>query len=160
MLITRNRADEPAVASEASTAGGGKGDGANDDVLDGAILDFAGGLPGFPDSREFRLEMLAPELQPFCLMRSVNENEICFTLVAPGALFPDYAIEIDEQHVASLGLQSADDVLVLAIVTLGEPPTANLLGPLVVNRHTRAAAQVVQYQTRYRAAEPLTPRST
>ena len=93
------------------------------------------------------------------MMRSVDETEICFVLVPPGALFPDYTIEIDEQHVASLGLESADDAVVMAIVTLGEPPTANLLGPLVVNRRTRAAAQVVQYQAGYRAAEPLTPRS-
>jgi flagellar assembly factor FliW len=47
--------------------------------------------------------------------------------------------------------------MVFTIVTLGQPPTANLLGPLVVNRRTRAAAQVVQYQSSYRAAEPLTP---
>jgi flagellar assembly factor FliW len=92
-------------------------------------------------------------------MRSVDQNEIRFVLVPPGALFPDYTIEIDEQHVDGLGLTSADDVLVLAIVTLGQPPTANLLGPLVVNRRTRAAAQVVQVQSRYRAAEPLAPGS-
>ena len=55
--------------------------------------------------------------------------------------------------------QRADDVMVLAIVTLGVSPTANLLGPLVVNRRSRAAAQVVQYQSSYRAAAPLTPRS-
>ena len=74
-------------------------------------------------------------------------------------MFPDYTIEIDEQHVASLGLETADDAIVMTIVTLGEPPTANLLGPLVVNRLTRSAAQVVQYQADYRAAEPLTPLS-
>ena len=50
--------------------------------------------------------------------------------------------------------------MVLAIVTLGQPPTANLLGPLVVNRHTPGAAQVVQYPIDYRAAEPLTSPST
>jgi len=61
-----------------------------------------------------------------------------------GNVFPDYTIEFDEQHVATLDWESADDAMVLASVTLGRPPTANLLGPLVVNRRTRAAAQVVQ----------------
>ncbi|HVC71226.1 MAG TPA: flagellar assembly protein FliW [Acidimicrobiales bacterium] len=158
MLITRDRAEEPEVGAERSPAQESSA-GRGDDSLDGAVVDFAGGLPGFPALRKFRLEVLAPDLQPFCQMRSVEESGICFTLVAPGALFPDYKIEIDEQHVASLGLESADDALVLAIVTLGEPPTANLLGPLVVNRHSRAAAQVVQYLSSHRAAEPLTPRS-
>lgn len=93
------------------------------------MLDFGGGIPGYLASRQFRLETLAPELQPFCVMRSVSETGISFVLVAPGTFFPDYTIEFDEQHVATLGLESADDAMVLASVTLGRPPTANLLGP-------------------------------
>jgi flagellar assembly factor FliW len=153
MLITQIRDEESATETVASSAVSEQG------FPDGALLDFASGLPGFPTSRQFRLERLAPELEPFCLMRSVNEAEICFVVVAPGSLFPDYSVVIDEQHVTSLGLQSADDVTVMTIVTLGDPPTANLLGPIVVNRTSRSAAQVVQYETSYRAAEPLASRS-
>ncbi len=153
MLITRTPSGEQTLG-----AGGGT-DGDGDGALDDVVLDFGGGIPGFPSSRHFTIESLAAELQPFCVMRSVDETGISFVLVPPGALFPDYTIEIDEQHVANLGLETADDAVVLAIVTLGEPPTANLLGPLVVNRRTRAAAQVVQYQSSYRAAEPLASRS-
>ncbi len=153
MLITRSRADDAEAQTDASTTM------TEESIPDGVVIDFAGGLPGFPASRQFRLERLAPELDPFCVMRSVNETEICFVVMPPAALFPDYTIEIDEQHVASLGLETADDAVVMTIVTLGESPTANLLGPLVVNRLTRSAAQVVQYQATYRAAEPLTPRS-
>jgi flagellar assembly factor FliW len=130
-----------------------------DSLSAGDVLDFASGIPGFPNARQFELEGLAPELEPFCLMRSVEAPELSFVLVPPGALFPDYSVEIDEQHVTNLGLDSAEDAAVMVVVTLGEPPTANLLGPVVVNRRTRAAAQVVQYQAGYRAAEPLTPRS-
>jgi flagellar assembly factor FliW len=147
MLITRTQ--EPEQGTAAASAADGHG------FDDGVVLDFGAGIPGFPSSRHFRLERLAPELQPFCVMRSENETAISFVLVAPGMLFPDYTIEIDEQQVAALGLESADDAVVLTIVTLGATPTANLLGPLVVNRRTKAAAQVVQYQSAYRAAEPL-----
>jgi len=146
MLITGTKPPESSGAEEAGES-----------IADGAVLDFGAGIPGFPASRHFRLENLAPELQPFCVTRSVAETGISFVLVAPGMLFPHYTIEIDEQQVEALGLQSADDALVLAIITLGPRPTANLLGPLVVNRSTLAAAQVVQYQSSYRAAEPLTP---
>jgi len=148
MLITQTAPEE--AAAEGRDGG---------DAGDAVVLDFGAGIPGFPASRHFRLEALAAELEPFCVMRSVEESGISFVVVAPGVLFPNYTIEIDEQHVASLALGSADDVMVLAIVTLGVSPTANLLGPLVVNRRSRAAAQVVQYQSSYRAAEPLTPRS-
>ncbi|HUY22915.1 MAG TPA: flagellar assembly protein FliW [Acidimicrobiales bacterium] len=153
MLITRIRPGEQAVETEAPTAGAGPG------LPDRAVLDFAGGLPGFPGARGFRLEMLAPEYGPFFLMRSVDQAEICFVVTVAGALFPEYTVTIDEQHVASLGLASVDDAVVLCIITLGERPTANLLGPLVVNRQTQAAAQVVQYESGYRASEPLAPRS-
>jgi flagellar assembly factor FliW len=153
MLITRTRSDEPVEGIDHGPAADGDG------FVDGAVLDFGSGIPGFPQSRYYRLENLAPELQPFCVMRSVQESAISFVLVAPGVLFPDYTIEIDEQHVSNLDLESADDAMVLTIITLGQPPTANLLGPLVVNRRTRVAAQVVQYQSSYRAAEPLASRS-
>ena len=153
MTVTPVRTAEPTMKTTTSEAEADHG------LLDGEPIEFAAGIPGFPACRRFRLEHLAPELAPFCRMRSVEEPEIGFVVVAPGALFADYTVEIDEQHVVSLGLDSADDALVMVVVTLGDPPTANLLGPIVVNRRTRAAAQVVQYQASYRAAEPLTSRS-
>jgi flagellar assembly factor FliW len=149
MLIARDRPEEQGAGAPSTTAAEGA------DLFDGTALDFGGGIPGFPGTRNFRLESLTPDLRPFCVMRSVEEDGISFVLVPPGALFPDYTIEIDEQQVSNLGLQSAEDAVVLAIVTVGPQPTANLLGPLVVNRRTRAAAQVVQHQSSYRAAEPL-----
>jgi len=151
MLITKIRSEEPEVRTAPSTAEEAE------ELLDQGVLDFAAGIPGFPACRRFRLEQLAPELEPFCVMRSVDTPEISFVLVPPGVFFADYSVEIDEQHVARLGLESSDDAVVLVIVTLGDPPTVNLLGPLVVNRHTRSGAQVVQYQADYRAAEPLVP---
>ena len=47
---------------------------------------------------------------------------ISFVLESPGVLCPDCAIEIDEQHVATLALESADDAVVMAAVTLGVRP--------------------------------------
>jgi len=151
MLITQIRPHDQAVDDEAGAPETVRG------LADAVILDFVGGLPGFPADRTFQLEMLAPEYGPFLLMRSVTHTEICFVLTVAGSFFPDYAVTIDEQHVANLGLESSEDAIVFAIVTLGDQATANLLGPVVVNRRTRAAAQVVQYESGYRASEPLVP---
>ncbi|HUO47457.1 MAG TPA: flagellar assembly protein FliW [Acidimicrobiales bacterium] len=126
--------------------------------LDKVVLEFATGLPGFPDDRRFVLENLGPALEPFCRMRSIDHPDICFTVVPPGTLVPDYTVEIDIESVERLGLTSAEDAVILAIVTLAmapEPPKMNLLGPIVVNRHTRAAAQVVQHGSSYGVAVPL-----
>lgn len=127
-------------------------------AVEKVILDFATGLPGFPDEHRFVLEDLGPQLEPFCRMRSIEHPEICFTVIPPGVIVPDYSVDIDLESAERLGLESADDAIILAIVTLAvapDPPKLNLLGPIVVNRHTRAAAQVVQHGSDYGVAVPL-----
>lgn len=60
--------------------------------------------------------------------------------------FPDYEPEVDDLTVDRLDLETPDDALVLAVVTFGDKPeeaTANLMAPIVINRYTREAAQIV-----------------
>lgn len=122
-------------------------------------LHFAGGLPGFPDARRFVLVRLGDETSPFSLLRSIDDGpEVEFVVTHPGLFFPDYEPEIDDDIAARLDLKSADDALLLVIVTVGQPisaSTANLLGPVVVNRHTRAAAQAVLSNSGYATREAL-----
>lgn len=125
------------------------------------VLHFATGMPGFPDVRRFRIEPLGPELEPFCRMRSLDMSDISFTIMPPGVVFQDYSVVVDEESVERLGLKDASDAVILAIVTVAvppEPPKVNLLGPIVVNRHTLEAAQVVQHGSAYGVAVPLTPK--
>ena len=128
--------------------------------LDGGLtVTFAGGLPGFDDLRDFVIEPLPGDLAPFCRMRALDPTGVEFVVVPPGLLFPDYKVEVDEETVDRLELRS-EDAAVLTIVTLsddGTAPTANLLGPIVVNRRTRAAAQVVLHGSGYEVAVPLVP---
>ena len=124
-------------------------------------LYFAGGLPGFPDARRFVLVRLGDELSPFSVLRSLdNSADLEFVVTHPGLFFPDYAPEIDDDTADRLELKSADDALLLVIVTVTDPvaaSTANLLGPIVVNRHTRAAAQAVLGASGYNTREALVP---
>lgn len=125
---------------------------------DETLVEFAAGLPGFPDAHRFRLEDLGEALRPFQRLRHVGEPEMSFTVVLAGLLYPDYSVEIDEDHQATLGISSPEDVVTYLMITVPrppQPPTANLLGPVVVNRRTGVAAQVVQHRSSYRVAEPL-----
>jgi flagellar assembly factor FliW len=109
-------------------------------------LHFAAGIPGFPEARQFALVWWGDEDGPFSILTSLEQTGLEFLVVPPHAFFPDYAPEIDDDTVERLGLESADDAILMVIVTVGDQPgdaTANLLAPVVVNRHTRAAAQVV-----------------
>jgi flagellar assembly factor FliW len=128
-------------------------------------LHFASGLPGFPDARRFVLVRIGDELSPFSVLRSLDGGSDVFEFVVthPGLFFPDYAPEIDDDTADRLELKSGDDALLLVIVTVTDPidaSTANLLGPIVVNRHTRAAAQAVLGASGYNTREALVPSPT
>lgn len=118
-------------------------------------LEFPDGLPGFPDARHFVLEALEEGFEPFCTMRSDDMDGLRFVVVPPGAVFENYVIEVPEDDVDRLGLDGAGDALVLVIVTVSQPPTANLLGPVVINRRTGRARQVVLVGSSYEVRTPL-----
>jgi flagellar assembly factor FliW len=120
-------------------------------------LVFAEGIPGFEQLQQFELDPIVAD-SPFLLLRSVDEPSIEFVVVAPDVLYPDYEIELDDEAAAALGLTDASDALVLAIVTLGSTlaaSTVNLLGPVVANRTTRAASQVILNGTGFSTKTPL-----
>lgn len=113
---------------------------------DVAELHFDDGLPGFPLARRFTLVPWGGEESIFSVLQSLDDDDLRFVVVPPEPFFPDYAPVLGDDDVARLGLRSSDDAIVLVVVTLGERPeeaTANLLGPVVINRHTLTGAQVV-----------------
>ena len=114
--------------------------------VDVPALHFPAGIPGFPEAREFALVWWGDEDGPFSILTSVDQAGLEFLVVPPHTFFPDYAPEVDDDTAERLGLETAEDAILMVILTVGDDPsstTANLLAPIVVNRHTRAAAQVV-----------------
>jgi flagellar assembly factor FliW len=109
------------------------------------VLEMVEPLPGFPDHRRYALARL-DEDGVLCALRSLDDADLRFLVVPPGAFFADYAPVIDDQTVEALEIESADDVVALVMVNPGESPraaTANLLAPVLVNHRTRRASQVV-----------------
>ncbi len=129
----------------------------DDDALP-SILDFAGGLPGFADLRRFALVRWGGDNSPLCLLKSIDRPDIEFVVAPPAAFFPDYEPELDDGTAERLGLTQAEDALMLVILTVEKPPesaTANLMGPIVVNKNTLDAAQVVLADSGYELRAPL-----
>ena len=125
---------------------------------DTAELLFESGLPGFPDAHRFTLVRWGDEDSPFSLMRSLDNDGLEFVVVPPMVFFPDYEPELDDTTAARLDLDRADDAILLVMVTLGQQAadaTANLLGPIVVNRNTHRAAQAVLASSGYELRTPL-----
>lgn len=120
------------------------------DVDERQKVRFPSGLFGFEDLREFVL--LDASQQPFYWLQSLEDPEVAFVLIDPLAFRPDYTPDVDPEELAEVGAQAADDILVLAIVTFpgGEKGmTANLQGPLLLNRRTRTARQSISSNPRW-----------
>jgi len=103
------------------------------------------GLPGFPTAHRFLLTPWGGPAGPFWLMLCLDTDGLAFIVVPPLTFFPDYEPEISRATMERLGIATASDAAVLVIVTPGPRPgnaTANLLGPIVVNRHSLRATQM------------------
>jgi flagellar assembly factor FliW len=130
----------------------------NEDVQP-SILAFANGLPGFGDLRHFTLVRWGADDSPLCLLKSIDRPEIEFVVAPPAVFFPDYEPELDDGTAERLGLSDSEDALMLVILTVQQKPedaTANLMGPIVVNKNTLEAAQVVLANAGYEVRAPLT----
>jgi flagellar assembly factor FliW len=109
------------------------------------IIDFVCPMPGFPEHRRFVLVRLDDEGMLYALT-SLHDNDVRFLVVPPVAFFPDYSPEIPQESADLLGVTSAEQVLVLLVITAGESvagTTANLLAPILVDQVNRRALQVV-----------------
>lgn len=132
-------------------------------------LTFRRDLPGFLGARHFVVEPLGddPAAAVFARLRCTDTvrvrdlpyNELHLLVTSPGILWPDYAVELDDDTVEALGIEGAEDVTLFVIIHPRQPlsaSTANLFSPIVVNRITGLADQFVPPLTEEEAGWSLT----
>ena len=117
------------------------------------------GLIGFPEATRYEL-LINEEEAPFMWIRCVDHHELGFVVIEPSQILSDYDVELTDDDVAFLGIETAEDALLFNIVTLKdnsiESATVNLVGPIVLNRRTLKAKQViVSNYMKYSARHPL-----
>lgn len=120
------------------------------DVDERQILHFPFGLLGFGKFKDYAL-IDAPQ-KPFFVLQSLDISELAFILLDPYLFRPDYSVDVDDELLISIGIEKPEDALVLSIVTLpgdGSPISANLMGPLVVDRASRRGVQAVMTDPRW-----------
>ena len=147
-----------AVAAVPSQAGPGRSTTVEDVPEELPEIRFVRPIPGFPDLTRYVLVRLGDEPGGGAdegsdgadgvvyELRSVEQPEVRFLVGVPDAFFGDYAVELDDLTCEELALESADDALVLVVLTIsdnGASTTANLLAPVVLNARLRVAAQVI-----------------
>lgn len=118
------------------------------------------GIIGFADYKRAEL-LYMPDHLPFLWMKLHSATDsVHFIVVEPGGLIPGYEPEIFDEDAMQLDINNPAEAMVLNIVTLRQQTpvdaTANLIGPLIVNRRTRVGRQlVISNYSRYGAHHPL-----
>lgn len=131
----------------------------NVEVCERDIVRFPQGLPGFPEEKAFAFIPYG-EGSPFAFLQSVNEPNLTFLVADPFAFFDDYTFELDDETVQQLNLNCDNSPQIVNIVTVpekAEDMTTNLLAPVIINRQTRTAAQIVLEKTPYTTKHRLFP---
>lgn len=102
------------------------------------------GMPGFEQIKDYTLTT-NPAEQPFAWLQAQDDSALAFVVIDPFVARPDYQPEIPQADVDFLKLKQPDDALLLAVVTIHDDQraTVNLKGPIVINRHTHVAKQVI-----------------
>ena len=116
---------------------------------------FPQGLFGFEELQDYIL--LDAERQPFYWLQSMQEEQVAFILVNPFLFRPDYEVNISNEELAEIGIRSPEKALILSIVTIpGDGPmTANLQGPLIINRDNRTGKQAVLSDARWKTRHDI-----
>lgn len=75
---------------------------------------------------------------------------------------PDYELDIDDALLADLSVENPADVVVLSLVTVpsdGSPVTANLQGPLVINKKNNKSFQAILSDNRWKTKHDIVAES-
>jgi len=108
------------------------------------VIHLPQGIMGFEEFKEYAL-FDNPNEFPFVWLRAVAQPALAFLLVAPDYFIDDYCPDVSVQDTQSIGLRNPTDAVIYNIVTLHPDgsATANLKGPIVLNRFNLQGKQVV-----------------
>ena len=130
------------------------------EIADSQKVTISQGLYGFEEYKEFVL--FDAEHEPFYWLQSLADPEIAFILVNPFLFRADYEVNIANDELEEIGVTTPQNALIFVIVTIpqdGSPMTANLQGPLVINKESMTGMQAilpdVRWKTRHDILEEL-----
>lgn len=109
---------------------------------------FEQGLIGFPDYTRYALIFDAdkPDKRGVSWLQCLEDECFALPVMDPLLVKPDYAPDIDEEALQSLGELKEENMLVLVTLTATakkEDMSVNLKAPIIINSETRKAVQVI-----------------
>jgi len=122
------------------------------------IYTFESGIPGFLEERQFGL--LPLDETPFFVLQSLKTPEVAFIMTNPFEVFPTYEVNLSDEVLADLQIQSEQDVTVFTILSVRdsfEQTTANLQAPIILNHTKKLGKQYIMKTDNYTTRHKLIP---
>lgn len=110
------------------------------------------GILGFDSYNSF-LIVSPEEHKPFKWLQSLEEPSLAFLMIDPLVVEPDYVVEIYPNDLAVTGVSDINNISVFVFVSIpdGRPEmmTANLQAPIIIDKESMNAAQLVLGEGEY-----------
>lgn len=122
------------------------------EIVEDEIINFHEGIFGFEDVKKYVLFNME-EGNPLMWMQAIDEADLAFILIRPFEFRPDYSLNLSDGDVESLKLTKPDDSDIFAIVVIPEDSSkmsANLQGPIVINKNLKIAKQVISTNSKHK----------
>jgi flagellar assembly factor FliW len=126
------------------------------DVDERQKIEFPHGILGFEKLKNYVL-FDAPQ-QPFYWLQALDLVEVAFVLINPVIFRPDYSLEVPKEELEEIGIDSLEKILNFAVVTIPQNPmemTANLQGPIIINKETRVGRQSISTNLEWGVRHPI-----
>lgn len=127
------------------------------EVAEKDVMKMTSPLPGFPTTQNFFF-LQKDSIKPFKWMQSVQEPALTFVVVEPQYFFHDYAPVLNGFDLKEVDADTLDDIDIIVIVVLPEDMskmTANLKGPLIINKTAGKMKQVFIDTDRWTVRESI-----
>lgn len=126
------------------------------------VIEMRGGILGFEHLKKYALH-IQDEKNPFWWFQSLDDGAIAFVVINPFVAKADYEPVLDDSDTQLLEIANAEDVVMLAIVTIRQTPfmvSVNLRAPIVINAKKKIAKQVVLDDQTYPVQHYLTAKES
>ncbi|KRQ85987.1 Flagellar assembly factor FliW [Caloramator mitchellensis] len=118
------------------------------EIDENKILTFEKGIPGLEEYKKYAV--IDVENSKLLCLQSIEEKNIALLVIFPWDYVEDYEIELSDEEIQELELNTHEDVIVYNVITVRENKiTANLLAPIVVNVKNNKAKQIILNDKKY-----------
>ncbi len=122
------------------------------EVDDKQVIEFPFGILGFPEHTKFVL--LDSKQPPFYYLQSLIDVDLVFVLISPEVFKKDYVFNVSDSELEEIKVTKKNtELIVFAIVNFNNSSdknlTANLQGPIVINRKEKIGRQCIALNEDY-----------